>query len=253
MKEINSLSNDVIKKIFALKEKKARKESNQAFIEGEKVVLEAFNSNIVTTLIISIENLDILGKFSGFSGEIIKVAPFIFNKISNVETSQGISAIIETNFVNTFKINTGNFLVLDQVRDPGNLGSLIRTAVASGFNEIYAIDCVDVFNDKVLRSASGTFFKITYIKTDYGGLEKLFDNKNNFIVSADLNGENLFDYNFDSSKKIGIVLGNEGNGVSVSAKKFVHNSLTIPMENEVESLNVAVSGAMFMYKIYTTK
>ena len=246
MIEINSTTNSQIKKFISIKEKKFRNEFGLALLEGEKVVLEALKLNKVKTLIVE------KGKENfahDFLGEVFVVPDFIIKKISSVSANQGVIGVIETSFVNEFKTNSGNFLVLDGVSDPGNLGSLIRSAVACGFKEIYAINCVDVFNDKVLRSASGTFFKINYYKTDYAGLEKLSKIKNNFIISADLSGENLFSFNLPKNKNIGIVLGNEGSGVSENAKKFIQKEITIPMQNQVESLNVAVSGSVIMFQI----
>lgn len=250
MIEINSTTNSQIKKLISLKEKKFRNEQGLALLEGEKVVLEALKLNKIKTLIIEKGSEDFA---LNYDGEVIVVPSFIMNKISSVQTNQGVVGVIETSFVNLFKENSGNFLVLDGVSDPGNLGSLIRSAVAFGYSDIYAINCVDVFNDKVLRSASGTFFKINFIKTDYGGLEKLSKMENNFIISADLHGENLLNFKLPKNKNIGIVLGNEGNGVSENAKKFIQKEITIPMQSGVESLNVAVSGSIIMFNMQGEK
>lgn len=246
MIEISSTNNPQIKKLLSLKEKKTRNMLSLALIEGEKVVNEMVKLGRVKTLVVE------KGKeqnFPSFSGEVIVVPSFILSKLSSVENSQGVVAVVDTKFTSQFSMPKGNFLVLDGVADPGNLGSLIRSAAAFNFTNIYAINCVDLFNEKVLRSASGTFFKIGFVKTDYGGLEKLASDDKNFIVSADLNGENLKDVKLPKNKNIGIVLGNEGNGVSDQAKKFIKKEITIPMQSGVESLNVAVSGSIIMFEI----
>ena len=246
MIEISSTNNEKIKKLLSLKEKKTRNMLSLAIIEGEKVVREALALGRVKTLVVCKEKAE---EFKSANCEIICVPDFILKKLSSVEANQGVVAVIDTKFASEFKMPSGNFLVLDGVADPGNLGSLIRSAVAFGFSEIYAIGCVDVFNEKVLRSASGTFFKVGFVKTDYGGLERIAADNKNYIISADLHGENIKTASLPKNKNIGIVLGNEGNGVSDEAKKYVQKEVTIPMQNEVESLNVAVSGSAIMFEI----
>ncbi len=240
----SSTANPLIKELVKIKNKKV---SGQALIEGTKVVYEALNYNIVKMLITT-RNEGLIGFNS--SAHHIYVSEEVFEKLSSVKSSQGAMAVIDTNFVNAFNLNQGNFLVLDGIQDPGNLGTIIRTAVASGFNEIYAINCVDVFNDKVVRSTSGNIFKVCYYKTDYAGLEALCNKKGNYIISADLDGEDVFSFKAPAkAKAIGLVLGNEGNGVSSEAKKYIHKTLTIPMQGDVESLNVAVSGGIMMFNL----
>jgi len=246
MIEISSTNNPQIKKIFSLKEKKTRNLLSLALIEGEKVVLEALELGKVKTLVVEKDKAE---KFKDVNCEVICVPNFILSKLSSVENGQGVVAVIDTHFACEFKMPKGNFLVLDGVADPGNLGSIIRSAVAFGFSDIYAIDCVDVFNEKVLRSASGTFFKVGFVKTDYGGLERIAKDDKNYIISADLNGENVKNISLPKNKNIGVILGNEGNGISETAKKYVKKEVTIPMQNNVESLNVAVSGSVIMFEI----
>ncbi len=130
------------------------------------------------------------------------------------------------------------FLVLDRIQDPGNMGTILRTAMAFGYKTIYTINCVDTYSPKVIRSSSGMCLDLNIIHVDYNGLP---DDVVYHI--ADTKGE---EPSRPDNRNFGIVLGNEGQGVSDEIFKKNHKIISIPMQEGCESLNVAVAGGIIM-------
>ncbi len=133
---------------------------------------------------------------------------------------------------------TTPFLVLDRVQDPGNMGTILRTALAFGYHTVYTIDCVDPYSPKVIRASSGMALRVNIIDTDYDHLPN-----DALYCLADLGGEAPKPL---PTKNYGIVLGNEGQGVNPIFYNKPHQVMTIPMEPGCESLNVAVAGGIIM-------
>lgn len=135
-------------------------------------------------------------------------------------------------------VPTTPFLVLDRVQDPGNMGTILRTALAFGYQTVYTIDCVDPYSPKVIRASSGMGLRLNIIDTDYDHLPT-----DALYCLADLGGEAPKPL---STKNYGIVLGNEGQGVNPIFYNKPHQVMTIPMQPGCESLNVAVAGGIIM-------
>ncbi len=142
-----------------------------------------------------------------------------------------------------FKPPSTRFLVLENISDPGNLGTLIRSALAFDFRTIYLVNCVDPTNDKVLRSSMGNFWDVNLIECELSDIEKL--SKDFPLIVADMGGEKLENVRLVDSI-FGIVLGNEANGISEKMRAMAKKTVSISMKNNVESLNVAVAGAIIM-------
>lgn len=159
-------------------------------------------------------------------------------------TSQNVFAVAKIPQAN--KTNSQNVLVLDKIQNPDNLGAIIRSAVATNFVTIYAIESVDLYNEKTLRSSMGNVFKVNFIKTDYQHINSLL--KGYQVCIADMQGENIFKLN-SLQKNVALVIGNEGNGVSEQMRKLCNKKISIPMQNNVESLNASVSAGIIMYQI----
>lgn len=233
MKEvIKSSKNNLIKMINKLKKKKFRNEKNLFLIETRKMIDEAIKSNRNIEYIIQKESNELIYDNS------ILIEDDLFNEISNLVTPDGYMAIVSK--YNEDKLSE-NILILDNIQDPGNMGTLIRSAEAFGYNTIISINSVDYYNEKVLRSTMGSIFRLNLIETNYEFINTLNDYK---IYIADMNGEDFRE--IESSKKKAIVIGNEGNGISEEIKKNPHKLVKIPMQGKVESLNAAVSGSILM-------
>jgi len=170
----------------------------------------------------------------------------VIEHLSQTKTPQGIIAIANYE-VNNISKPKNNFLVLENIQDPGNLGTIIRSAVGTSFTDILLINCVSPFNQKVIRSTMGNIFKVNFYK--FASTQEFLtfakDNKL-MLVCATMEGENLF-----QTKKIdsnfGIVVGNEGNGITQEMRKICSKTISIPMKNNLESLNVAVACSIVMY------
>ena len=172
-------------------------------------------------------------------------------QLSDSKTPQGVVCVTEY-LPHVVEKPKTNFLVVDGLQDPGNVGTLIRTATACGFEYIYLIDSVSPTNNKLIRSTVGTIFQskiISMSRADF--IEKAKTWKLN-LLKADMNGINVFDAKFiplNEKAKIGLVVGNEGQGVSKEISSLCKYSVRIPMKEGVESLNASISGAIIMYQI----
>lgn len=243
MNMITSKNNEKIKLL-----KQLQKDKNFAFLDNPKLIKEAQNAGF-EILYLLINNEKLIDQYYDIQClERIEVNDVVFKLFSNTCNSQGVIGIIK-NVEQKLGIPQGNFLILDSLQDPGNIGTLIRTACGANFKDIYLIDCVNLMNDKLIRSSMGAIFKLNIYectKTEFLDFRKN-NLKNIDIYVGDLQGENVF--NVVPNKQFGIILGNEGNGVCDEMKKIATKSVSIPMKNKLESLNVAVAGAILMYEL----
>ena len=241
---IESKSNSKIKLIASLSTKKGRRENGKYLIEGSHMVLDAVKYGIVLSEIFVSESVatEILPKLSGAMCDITIVKDAVFNSVAKTENTQGILAIANIPAEEPFY--AGNrFLVLDHIQDPGNIGTIVRTAAATGYSEIILIDCVDPFNPKAVRSSSsGVFFVKFHHMTENQVIDlvKSFD-----VIAASAEGENVFE-SIELPKRFGLVIGNEAKGVSEKLRKTC-KLVALPMDERVESLNAAVSASVLMY------
>ena len=237
MKEILSKENNIVKEFSKLKQKKYVDQTNIVLLEGIKLINEAEKRGIALKAVFTNFYTD-----EDFGCPSYYLSESAFKSLSSTVSSQGIiaAAILKPC---AFSMPKGNFLVLDGVQDPGNFGTIVRTAVACGFCEIYALNCVDYRNDKVIRSTMGTVFdcKIMPIKVDE--FKKLCKHK---IYCANMGKNSVFDVK-KVPKQFGIVMGNEAHGISEEILSCGLEELSIPMKNKVESLNVAVASGVMMY------
>ena len=239
---ITSLDNNTIKTFARLKEKKYRDNENSYLIEGYRSVKDSIAFAINPRLLFAQSAYE---KFAQeFDGvPCVVCADNVFSKISDTVTTQGVICIADKNLsIPTF---TGKkALLLDRVRDPGNMGTIIRTALATGFKDIYCVDCVDVYNPKVVRSAMSAVSRVQLYETDSSIISSLKDNGYR-VICADMDGENIFSIseNFD---KICLAIGNEANGLSDELFALADKTVSLPMEDG-ESLNAGVSAAVLMY------
>lgn len=242
---ITSTNNEKIKFI-----KKLMKDKNYLFLDSPKLIEEVIKANYIIKYFIT----DRQHKFEKIydyvnkcESEIIEVSESVFKTLSNTVWSQGIIAIT-TKSERTLTPPSGNYLVLDEVQDPGNVGTLIRSGLGSGFEDIYLLNCASLSNDKVIRSTMGAIFNARIYELSRGkflDFFKTFKNKN--LLVADMLGDNL--YKTKIKTPCGLVIGNEGNGVSEEIRKISKGIVSIPMKNDLESLNAGVAGSIIMFQI----
>lgn len=241
MKEITSVNNPLIKEIIKLKQKKYRDKEKKFIVEGYNIIEEA---KMYVSLILTSHKEDesILPNI-----EHILVPMEIIEKITDTVTPQGIVGIC--NYITPKENYEGNVLVLDGLQDPGNIGTLIRTAICFNFNTIYLTDnSCDIYNEKVLRSTQGGIFKVNIIRKNISEIIKNLKDKGYYIVGTSLrNGIPLNNIVFKDVNAI--ILGNEGNGVSNETLEGSHINAYIPINEDMESLNVAIAGGIIMNKV----
>jgi len=238
---ITSVQNPLVKSLAELKDKKGRKKQGAYLVEGVKMVKEAVSKNLPIKLIIGLKDLV---DSVNFSGEKIYAEENVLLKISDCETCQGLFAVILIP-QNNFKIPQESCVLLDSVRDPGNLGTIIRTSVACGVKNIYLRDCVDCYSPKVVRSSMSGIYSVNLIDINDSQLEELANAIP--LIITDMKGENLFSFN--PPQKYCVVMGNEANGISNRVKELSKNVVSIPMQGEIESLNVGVAYAIVIYTL----
>lgn len=246
---IISKSNEYVKHIKSLAQKKYRDESNEFIVEGIKLVKEAINENLNIKKIIICEEL--FKEKINFEN-IEYVDEKIFKYISETESPQGVLAVIEQK---KYKNEEGDIIfALDNVQDPGNLGTIIRTLDCAGIDSlILSSGCADLYNSKVVRSTMGAIFRVNIIKS-INLKEKLLELKNNgykvVVTSLDTN-KNLYDLNFN--EKYIIVIGNESKGVSDEIMQIADIKTKIPMIGRTESLNAGVAASIIAYEALRQK
>ena len=255
MQTITSKDNELIKHIRKLKDKKYRDESNEYVVEGVKLVEEAVKENAKIKQIIVCEDTTrtyeipthIMLEIAKY--ECISVSDKIFNIITQVTNPQGIMAIIEKNAQNAKIDYTQDIIVvLDDVQDPGNLGTILRTVDSIGLNQIIVSKgTADAFNSKVVRSTMGAIFRIKIIEVENLAQAIKEMRKHHFkLMVTSLQTKNSI-YDIDFYKKI-LVIGNEANGVSKEIQDFADYKVKIPMLGKTESLNASVATGIMIYE-----
>ena len=243
MEVITSKSNSKIVEAKKLLEKKYRDKTELFLVETKKVIFEAINAGLIPQKVFVLEGKENI--FDINSNNVFVLSKSVFGEISSVVSSDGYIAVFEKP-ENQKKYNFGNFLVLDNIQNPDNMGAIMRTALATNFKQIFVIDSVDEFSPKVIRASMGNQFKLQITHIAYDDVPKLFKNAN--LFTASMKGKSVFDIK-SFSKNVGLVIGNEGRGVSERLKKMLPNIISIPMQNGVESLNASVSASILMYHI----
>ena len=241
---ITSKNNELIKKCSKIKEKKYSKAEGLCLVQSIKIVSQLYLKGYITDILVTEDKYDLVKLYTKAKVEVISDA--IANDLSDAVTHDGVFAICKIPVKNTNEIDVSRCLVLDKLQDPSNLGSIIRSAYAFGFTTIFAIDSVYPFSYKGIRSSMGYIFDIDFIDIDYTQFNCLKRDKNITLLTADMDGEIVDnDYVFDGN--LAIVIGNEGNGVSKQMLEISDKVVSIPMQNDVESLNASVSAGILMY------
>lgn len=258
MEVIQSKDNNIIKETKKLKEKRFRVEKEQFLIEGFRFVEEALKSNFeVHAIFLSEEALD---KWKSFKmdeklqpdSKLYIVKEPVLKLLSSTETPQGVVAIVN-NKVNNLNTNQGFYVLVDRLQDPGNLGTIIRSAHAAGSSGVILTKgTVDVYNEKTLRSTMGSVFNIPIIEDkDFSVLNSLRANGFKLIVSSLEKSEDF--YEVDLTGKVIIAVGNEGSGISDEIYSLGDVRVKIPMPGGAESLNAAAAASIMIFETVRQK
>ncbi len=231
--KITSLTNQQVKMWTSLRTRKGRKNNDLFLLEGYHLVEEAQKKGYCEYTI-------------GLEGTDYIVTKEIIEKVSDSKSSQDIIGVCKISKVLENKPLSDKVLILENVQDPGNLGTLLRSAKAFDFNTIVLDGCCDIFNPKVVRSSQGAMFKLGFVYQN--SIDFLNDNNGYYSVGTSMNGASIFD--LPTKDKVCLILGNEGSGVSDELLQRTETCVTISM-SDTESLNVSVAGSIIMHSIYS--
>lgn len=244
MEHITSLKNPKVAAWKALKDRKGRRESGCFLVEGRKMVEEALSSAFDVETVLVQEGMELP---DGLTMPVYELPAHVLAAVCDTKTPQGIAAVVRMKEQSALG---KHIVVLDGVQDPGNVGTIIRTADAAGLNGVLLSNqCADVFSPKVLRATMGSIFRMNLRTTDDlpGELTKLRE-KGYSILSSQLDGTPFYERQ-DVAERFALIIGNEGNGVSEQVQQTATHRVRLPMRGGAESLNAAIAAAIMMYEL----
>lgn len=241
---IQSAKNEKIKYL-----KKQKDNKFLLFLDNAKTIREAITAGFgLQELLISHTNEKLQEEFNKYNPTLTTDA--VITALSDTKTPQGIIAVFSMPKHEFISPKT-NFLVLDTVQDAGNVGTLLRTAKGTGFNTVILIDSAHISNPKTIRSSMGAIFDLKIYEMKKAEFMAIAKDIQLPLLTADMNGENVF--KADLPNEFGLVLGNEGQGVSKELRELCTKTISIPMQNNLESLNVGVAGGVIMFETIRRK
>ena len=252
---ITSNSNAQVKRLLQLQKKsKARNEEQVFLVEGLRMFLEVPAERVqkvyISETLYNKKKQDL--NLEKFSVEILSDS--VFGYVSDTKTPQGILCIVEQqkyDIEELLNIKNPHFMVLDNLQDPGNLGTIVRTAEGAGVDAVFlSKESVDVYNPKTIRSTMGSIYRMPVIYVDdLLELLNIFREKGIKSYAAHLEGKNFYDKE-DYQSGTAILIGNEGNGLRDEVAESTDVWVQIPMQGKVESLNAAIAASILMFEVY---
>jgi RNA methyltransferase, TrmH family len=237
------LSKNTVKFIKSLHQKKYRTQTGQFFVEGEKSVLEVLDSNFKVEMLFVTEAFELKHSrlLREFEGSKIQVTQNQLEQIGQYQSNDSALAVVSMKPNESFSPEKGELVIaLDDVRDPGNLGTIIRIADWYGINKlVLSPQSAEFYNPKVIQATMGSFTRVNFF---YADLNEVFIKWKLPVYGAFLDGENIH-----QTGKVNpgvILMGNESNGISIELAKLVNQKITIPGFGQAESLNVAIATAI---------
>ncbi|PAE42024.1 RNA methyltransferase [Neobacillus sp. YX16] len=245
MKHIESIQNPKVKQWKKLLTKKERDNSGTFLVEGFHLVEEALKQHESVIEIIVSDKTGLPPRWDSGEVPVTLVTEEISNSLSDTEAPQGIYAVCRQ--VQLEVPNARTYLLIDAVQDPGNLGTMIRTADAAGIDAVVVgKGSVDVFNSKVLRSAQGSHFHLPIIRGDLHDWVEKLKTKNISVYGTALEGASAYT-DISTDETFALLVGNEGSGVNKELLEKTTANLYIPIYGKSESLNVAVATGILLY------
>jgi TrmH family RNA methyltransferase len=250
---ITSPQNPKLKLVRALMGRAKERRAESAFVaEGVRLIEEAVNANWPFRFVLFDETLSERGK-SQVEGlrsrgvECDEIPSSLMKSLSDTETSQGILAVLQ--FTNLPIPNAPTFLLVpDSIRDPGNLGTLIRSADAAGVDAVLIPpETTDPFAPKVVRAGMGAHFRLPIVSMGWEEIQRISESANQRVMVADMEGESCWEV--DLRQPLALIVGGEAEGASASAKELASQRIKIPMAGKAESLNAAVAGSVLMFEV----
>ena len=251
---ITSTSNQRVKDLLQLQKKAKIRNKEKVFLaEGSRMVMETPKKNLVKLYVSESYYKKNQEELKEFGGQAEVLSDTVFAYVSDTKTPQGILAVVrqmDYKLADMIEGKQPHILVLDNLQDPGNLGTIFRTAEAAGVTGILmSQDCVDIYNPKTIRSTMGAIYRMPFIYMEdiLTGIQTLKQKKIQ-VYAAHLDGKNAY----DQESYLGgtaLLIGNEGNGLRAEVAECADTWVRIPMAGEAESLNAAVASAILMFEV----
>ena len=255
MREITSKDNKIFRHALSLKTKKYRDKNGEYLIEGPNLLKEALKEETdVEAVFVRPEMTDeeagIIEEGPELDRKTFILSNRLFDELKDTETSQGIVTVVRKRQDSSPKGRPGgNYVVLDRLQDPGNIGTILRTADAAGFDlAVFMKGTADPYSPKVVRSATGSLFRLPMVFVeDAEELAELVHSAGKRLIATAMDAEKAY-YDCDLEKDAAIIIGNEGNGISPELMMRADEKIMIPMAGNTESLNAAVAAGILMYE-----
>ena len=256
------LSSNQIKRLNSLHIKKYRQKENEILLEGHRLIYQALMAKAQIERVWATENY-VKSKLGKVLSQLLNKKNIIMEigseksiqRICDGKNSQGIIAVLQPPKYGPLKKIPNRSLYLDDITDPGNMGTILRTTAWFGIDSIFmSAGCVDVFNSKVLRSAAGAHFYFQQLHTlSLDEMLNISKDLNLSVIGADINGESLDDLSNNIQNGWILILGNEAHGISPSIQSRLTHRVSIPGYGDMESLNVAVAGGILLQSLTCKK
>jgi TrmH family RNA methyltransferase len=247
---ISSKSNPKIAQIRALlTQRKARADAGEFVVEGVRLGEEAAAAGIAPTLALFTTSVsprggELIDAFQRMGAPVEEISESVMDSLSSTETSQGLLVVLPIPVLTVSKPPSFS-VIADTIRDPGNLGTLLRSAAAAGVDEfIVTPGCADIWSPKVVRSGMGAHFRLPIRELEWA---QISFSKGTVAFLADMDGAALWDTNLRDP--LALIIGGEAEGASVAARKKATGRISIPMPGQSESLNAAVAGSILIFEV----
>ncbi len=255
---LTSISNPKIKLVRSLSRRRAREEAKQFVVEGVRLIEEAVGAGIVPALVFFTASAQgdrrariLLEKIGRSTRELHEVSDAVMQAIASTETPQGILAVVPFPSLAT-SLQLSFVLIVDAVRDPGNLGAILRSARAAGVELVLlAPGTVDAYNDKVVRAAMGAHFRVPILSESWDEIAESL-RRIPRVYLADAHASLVYS-DADWTRPLALIVGGEAEGASDPARKIATATVRIPMHGDAESLNAAMAATVLMFEVVRRK
>lgn len=250
MRQLSSVQNPDIRRLRALRHAKGRMEQGCFLVEGVKLVTEALRYAQVVTVLADEAMRDTFAPLLEKAADGILSPAHVVEAVCETRQPQGICAAVRFPALLDLDAARGAVLALDGVQDPGNVGTMLRTAEASGFSAaLLSPTCADAFAPKTVRATMGSIFRLPLLRASLTEALPLLKSRGFRLVTADSRGESFFDSAERFHAPLALIIGNEGNGISPEVNALADLRVALPMRGHAESLNAAVAAGILMYSI----
>lgn len=250
MRTITSVQNPQIRALRDLKHAKARQEAGCYLVEGVKLCTEAMRDARVVTLLVDQDKADAFASLISSAQDVILAPSHVLEAVCDAKTPQGIACSVRFPAPLDLDEANGAVLVLDGVQDPGNVGTMLRTAEAAGFSAaLLSPTCADAFAPKTVRATMGSVFRLPLWRGSLPQALSILQSRGFTLVSSELGGDPFYKAVGTLHEPLALLIGSEGSGISAAVSALANVRTALPMRGRAESLNAAVAAGILMYGI----